>query len=111
VARTIANPKRSRSLALVFEHLFALPGPVRAIFALLRRFKPVLVAPGIAVVSKYDDAIEVLGHDEFFSVTEIYLQKMKMTTGPFVLGMPNTPQYQRETGLMRQATKPGDLET
>src|SRR5262249_36317718 len=52
--------------------------------------------------------VEVLENEEHFSVVPIYAHKMEQTTGDFVLGMANTPQYQREIGLMRQAARPED---
>jgi cytochrome P450 len=98
-------------LDLHLEHLLASPGKARAVFAGLRRLKPIFLAPHLAVVSLYEDVLEVLDHDEAFGVSQIYLAKMQHTTGDFVLGLDNNPQYQMERGLMRQAASRGDLET
>lgn len=93
------------------ETLLAQPGPLRAVFKHLREHHPILMVPGLAVVSKYDDVLEVLSQEAAFSVVEIYLAKMRRETGDFVLGMADTPQYQHERGLMQRVVKPEDLET
>jgi cytochrome P450 len=98
-------------LDLRLENLLAKPGAVRPLFAFLRQHHPIFVAPHIAVVTRYDDVQEVLGNAAAFSVTEIYLKKMEQTTGDFVLGMADTPQYQREIGLMHAVFKAEDLDT
>ena len=93
-----------------FENLLARPYLVRPLFTTLRNHKPILVAPRIAVVSLYADVVEVLNNEAAFSVVPIYAPKMEATTGDFVLGMDDTPQYEREIGLMRAAVHPEDLE-
>jgi len=93
-----------------FENLMARPHLVRPLFTMLRNHKPILIAPKIAVVSLYADVEEVLNNEAAFSVVPIYAPKMEATTGDFVLGMDDTPQYAQEIGLMRQAAHPEDLE-
>jgi len=94
-----------------FEGLLGKPGLIRPLFDTLRKHDPILVVPKLAVVSLYPDVLEVLDNEAVFSVVPIYAKKMEATTGDFVLGMDDTPQYKRETGWMRQATKPDDLKT
>lgn len=93
------------------ERLLARPGLVRPLFSLLRNIRPIFVAPHLAAVSLYDDVREVLDNEAAFSVVPIYAKKMEATTGDFVLGMDDTPQYQFEIGLMHQAFHTEDLET
>ena len=93
------------------ETLLARPKPLRAVFAHLRHNHPVFTMPGFAIVSKYDDVLDALAHENNFSVTEIYAEKMRRETGDFVLGMGDTPQYHHERDLMQQAVRPEDLET
>ena len=94
------------------EGLMARPVPLRTLFKHLRKHDPIMVAaPGLAVVSKYDDVLEVLANEASFSVTEIYAAKMQRETGDFVLGMGDTPQYHRECELMHQAVHSDDLIT
>ncbi len=91
------------------ETMLARPVPLRALFKHLREHDPIMVVPGLAVVSKYDDVLEVLKNEASFSVTEIYAAKMERETGDFVLGMGDTPQYRHERDLMQQAVHANDL--
>ena len=93
------------------ERLMANPELVKPMFTLMRKIRPVFVAPHIAAVSLYADVLEVLANEQAFSVTPIYLAKMEATTGDFVLGLDNTPQYQTEIGLMRSAVTHSDVTT
>ncbi len=97
-------------LDLRFENLLAKPHLLRPVFAYLRQHHPVFIAPHLAVVSKYSDVLETLEHENVFSVTEIYAKKMEATTGDFVLGMGNTPQYWMERDLMSKSVHPEDIE-
>ncbi len=91
------------------EGMLARPIPLRALFKHLREHDPIMVVPGLAVVSKYADVLEVLNNEASFSVTEIYAAKMERETGDFVLGMGDTPQYHRECELMHQTVHADDL--
>lgn len=77
-------------------------------FALLRALKPVLVTKGIAVVSRYDDVVEVLEHDEAFSVSE-YSGKMRSLAGDFILGLDDSPAYERDASILRLAAPRSDV--
>lgn len=95
---------------LRLERLLANPGLTQKLFAFLREHEPILVLPKVAFVSKYADVLQVFASDEYFSATEIYGKKVAMTTGDFVVGMANTPEYQRDLGLMQQAARRADLD-
>jgi cytochrome P450 len=107
VAKDLANLKEI--LTKKVETLLARPDLIRGLFGFLREHEPILSVPGLVVVSRYDDVLEVLGHGEAFSATEIYAAKMELTTGDFVLGMADTPQYQRERGIMQAVVKDDDV--
>jgi cytochrome P450 len=79
------------------------PETMREAFSLLRAYDPILVVNGRAIVAGHRDVREVLDRNDVFGVTEIYVAKMKATSGIFFLGMENTPQYQREVTLCRRA--------
>src|ERR1051326_1164340 len=97
-------------VALKFETMLGQPGIVRPLFAHLRAPHPISILPHLAIVSRYDDVLEVLQREDVFSVSEIYLDKMVETTGPFPLGMQDGSQYEREIGQMRAAVHPDDLD-
>jgi Dyp-type peroxidase family len=97
-------------LSVRVEHMMAEPQLVRPLFAFLRKHDPIFVAKNLAVVTKYDDVVEVMGNEACFSVADIYAKKMVETTGIFVLGMDDTETYRREMGWMRQAVRHEDIE-
>lgn len=80
------------------------------IFAVLRTIKPILIAKNYAIVSRFDDVQEVLSRDDVFQVT--YGEKMEIVAGGenFFLGMPNSPQYERDVSHMRCAIRREDVE-
>jgi Dyp-type peroxidase family len=87
------------------------PDQLRPLFSTLRRFHPILVAPKIAVVTRYDDVKEVLTNASGnFRVTEVYAEPMARTTGPFFLGMEDGERYRHEAGAARRALREGDGE-
>jgi cytochrome P450 len=85
------------------------PPVLRVVTSLLRRHKPVLKIGSQAFVTRYADVTRVLSDTERFGVTEIYSSKMERTTGAFILGMENTPRYQREASFIRAAVRPSDM--
>ncbi|MEP6716018.1 MAG: cytochrome P450 [Terriglobia bacterium] len=88
------------------KHTTQYPEPV---FAVLRRVKPVLVAKGFALVTRFEDVQEVLSRDDVFQVT--YGQKMRVITGgsDFFLGMRNSPEYERDVAHMRSVMRRSDV--
>lgn len=78
----------------------------------LRSRRPIFQIPAhdrlfaITFVTKYKDVLEVLERNDVFSV-RLYEQKMKPPRGPFILGMADGPQYQKELQIL-QATLPVD---
>ncbi|HYO55228.1 cytochrome P450 [Archangium sp.] len=82
----------------------------RAVFGFLRNHHPNLMLGKRVLVTRAEDVNEVLKTDAVFGVTEIYAEHMERTTGPFFLGMENTPRYQRESSIARRAVRPEDLE-
>src|SRR4051794_40788668 len=81
------------------------PQPV---FSTLRTVRPILIAHGLAVVSRYPDVVEVLTHDDAFSV-EPYRDKMARVAGDFILGTDDGPQYERDISILRLAAPRSDL--
>ena len=78
------------------------------LFALLRRVRPVVLSHGVAIVTHYDDVLEVLNRDEAFSV-EPYRQKMKELAGDFILGLDDSPRYERDVSVLRLAARRADV--
>lgn len=84
------------------------PEPV---FALLRDVKPVLVHNDFALVTRFDDITDILSHPDVFDVP--YEAKFEaLTQGRnFILGMRETPAYDRDVSLMRLAVRREDIES
>jgi Dyp-type peroxidase family len=80
------------------------PDRLRPLFAALREHDPILVAPKLAIVTRYADVKEVLeNRTGAFRVTEVYAARMARNTGAFMLGMEDTLQYRREARIARLA--------
>ena len=109
VAVGIADPKQAAQAraGLVREWLGARP---KELFDELREQRPIFLAPGLAIVTRHTDVREVLAQDRVFSVRP-YTARMERTTGPFLLGMARTPQYDREVSVLRLACPREDLPT
>jgi cytochrome P450 len=104
----VADDARERfkaAAALVEQHLIEHPQPV---FKLLRTLRPILLTHGIAVVTRYPDVVEVLTHDEAFSV-EPYRGKMARLAGDFILGTDDGPQYEHDVSILRLAAPRSDV--
>jgi len=78
------------------------------VFAVLRRLKPILVVKGFGLVTRHADVEEVLHHPQEFTV-QAYAPKMEAITGPFFLGLDDTPLYERDVSVMRLAARRDDV--
>jgi cytochrome P450 len=78
------------------------------LFALLRTLKPVLHIHDIAIVTRYPDVVEVLTNDEAFGVAP-YNEKMQALVGDFILGLDDSPEYERDISILRLAAPRSDL--
>ena len=100
-----AQELRNRAVKLLESH--AREHPER-LFKLLRTVKPVLLKNHLAIVTRYHDVAEVLGHDEAFSV-QPYREKMTRLAGDFILGTDDSPQYERDISILRLAAPRSDV--
>ena len=100
-----ARRRLEEAVRLLEERAREHPEPL---FALLRRVRPVLLVHGIAIVTQYDDVLEVLNRDEAFSV-EPYRGKMNELAGDFILGMDDSPEYERSVSVLRLAAPRSDI--
>src|SRR5439155_2823718 len=91
--------------AMLEKHAIEHPQPI---FSALRTVRPILVLHGIAVVTRYDDVVEVLTHDEAFSV-EPYRTTMQRVAGDFCLGTDDGAQYERQVSILRLAAPRSDV--
>ncbi len=80
----------------------------RSIFAILRRVRPLIATYRFGVVTRADDVREVLADYSSFTVP-FYERKMSEISGPFILGLDNTPLYRRDHAALRAAIRPADV--
>ena len=80
----------------------------KVLFNELRTEEPIFASPGTVIVTRHADVNEVLLRNDVF-VESIYTPRMQRLSTDFFLGMPNTPQYEREVSIMRLAANRGDL--
>lgn len=74
-------------------------------FAAMRRHNPIVTAGTTTIVTLNADVKEVLGDPERFTV-DLYGPKMTAITGPFILGVDDTPLYRHDhAGLDRAITR------
>ena len=75
------------------------PEPV---FALLRRFKPILLVKNYALITRFEDVQEVLNRDGVFQ--QLYGKKMAQVNQGmnYILGMENSPDYTRDKSNLWQ---------
>ena len=78
------------------------------LFAVLRTVRPIFTFKDMAIVTRYDDVLEVLTRDEDFGV-DAYAGPMKKITGDFILGLNQGPQYERDVSLLRLAFRQDDV--
>ena len=80
----------------------------RPVFSLLRRLRPIVSTRRYAVVTRAADVREVLGDSEHFTVA-LYEPRMTAITGPFILGLDDTPLYRRDHAALRAAIRADDI--
>ena len=97
-------------LARRFAEIAGNPRLLRAVFAFLRHFKPVWTFGQNAIVTRHPDVVETLTRDQDFTIAEINAFRMDRISGPFVLGMDRSPQFDQEAAAIRAVVKPGDLD-
>jgi cytochrome P450 len=79
-----------------------------ATFAQMRRHHPIVTAGPTTVVTLNQDVKEVLGDPARFTVG-LYGPKMTAITGPFILGIDDTPLYHHDHAAMDRAVTREDL--
>ena len=85
-----------------------LGGLGRGVFAVLRRVHPLIATRRFGVVTRAQDVREVLGDFVHFTVP-FYERKMTAISGPFILGLDDTPLYRRDHAALRAAIRPEDV--
>jgi cytochrome P450 len=77
-------------------------------FAIMRRVDPIVSAGPTTIVTLNEDVKEVLGDPARFTA-HLYGPKMEAITGPFILGVDDTPLYHHDHAAMDRAVVREDL--
>ncbi len=79
-----------------------------SLFRFMRRFKPIIATDALTVVALAEDVKEVLGDPRRFTAG-LYGPKMEAVTGPFILGVDDTPLYHHDHAAMDRAVRREDM--
>ena len=95
------------------EEISSLAGQVAdksapSLFRFMRRFKPIIATKELTVVALAEDVKEVLGDPARFTAG-LYGPKMEAVTGPFILGVDDTPLYHHDHAAMDRAVRREDM--
>jgi cytochrome P450 len=80
----------------------------RFVLAAVRRLCPLVATRRFGLVTRADDVREVLADDVHFTVP-FYNRKMSAISGPFILGLDDTPLYRRDHAALRAAMRAEDI--
>ena len=78
------------------------------LFGFMRKHKPILSTDAVTVVALAEDVKEVLGDPARFTAG-LYGPKMEAVTGPFILGVDDTPLYHHDHAAMDRAVRREDM--
>jgi cytochrome P450 len=78
------------------------------LFAFMRAHRPIIATDSVAIVALAEDVKEVLGDPERFTAG-LYGPKMQAVTGPFILGVDDTPLYHHDHAAMDRAVRREDM--
>jgi cytochrome P450 len=79
-----------------------------ALFAYMREHEPIISSDAVTIVALAEDVKEVLGDSARFTVG-LYGPKMVAVTGPFILGVDDTPLYHHDHAAMDRAVRREDM--
>ncbi len=78
------------------------------LFRFMRKHKPIVATKDVTVVALAEDVKEVLGDPARFTAG-LYGPKMEAVTGPFILGVDDTPLYHHDHAAMDRAVRREDM--
>lgn len=77
-------------------------------FAIMRRLDPIVSAGPTTIVALNEDVREVLGDATRFT-TQLYAPKLEAISGPFLVGLDDTPLYRHDLATLDRAVRREDL--
>jgi len=104
-----AGESRAVALSRWLQRTLATPGLLRPAAAVLR-LKPVWRLGKTTLITRYDEIVKTLRADQEFTIAEVNAARMNRISGPFILGMDRSEEYDRESTAIRTVVKPDDLD-
>lgn len=71
-------------------------------FSELQEQEPIFSTPQFTIVTHYSDVMEIFHKDEVFTI-DVFKKKIQRNIGSFILGMNNSPEYERQKSILRLA--------
>lgn len=84
-------------------------GTTPALFGLLRRFRPILRLGPLVIVTRQADVREVFRRDDVFGTPHKAAFDVLTDGEPFLLGLPDTPDYRASLAAMHDVFRTDDL--
>lgn len=81
----------------------------RWLMGIPRSFFPVINLGSRTFIFRFEDVVEVLRRDKDFTLREVNYEHIARHIGPFILGMDDGPEYQRDVGVLRGAVEKEDV--
>jgi cytochrome P450 len=101
-----ASDKLAEEVANLFGQVADKTAP--RLFAFMRKHKPIISTKDVTIVALAEDVKEVLGDPARFTAG-LYGPKMEAVTGPFILGVDDTPLYRHDHAAMDRAVRREDM--
>jgi len=101
-----ASDKLAEEVSNLFGQVADKTAP--SVFKFMRKHKPIVSAGTTTVVALSEDVKEVLGDPDRFTAG-LYGPKMVAVTGPFILGVDDTPLYHHDHAAMDRAVRREDM--
>jgi cytochrome P450 len=90
-------------------YILSHPYPLRVVFAVIRRVRPIAVLFGnVVVVTKHCDVREVLDRSGDFNLSDVLGPNMPW--GPFLLSLDWRQQHKDERQLLQEVVRPADVD-
>lgn len=97
----VSNPAETARLKAELVGKWMKESPLE-FFGEIRDNHPIFPTPLFTIVTRYTDVMEVFHNDEIFT-TDIFTPKVLRDIGTFLLGMNNSPEYERQKSILRLA--------
>lgn len=83
---------------------------IRTLMSIPRGIAPVITLGSRVFVFRNGDVREILGRDKEFTLAQVNGESISRHIGPFILGMDDGPQYQRDIGILRGVIRRDDTD-